>query len=261
MDSFKGLMFFDYDGTLIDTFKHTAYPTLSTRRAIKRAQEMGYGAILATGRSLCYVPECGVDFDGYITSNGAYARIRRSEILSVTIEKELLKELAQECKRAGALLLLENQSHCYSNDIERPLMRAFLDKYNIPTDIFLPLDFDAPIYKCMIAFSKQQAAQAIQERFEGRLTVRVHRSSISADVDTLGMNKGVGVRAALDFTGLSRDDAYAFGDGSNDIELFESVGHAVASRIHYKPLEKLCEFVTSGVEDGIENALINLGII
>ena len=41
-------------------------------------------------------------------------------------------------------------------------------------------------------------------------------------------NKGVGVRKILDYYHLDKENAIAFGDGTNDIEMLEAVGTGVA---------------------------------
>ena len=69
---YKGVLFFDYDGTLTDKNEKIFFPTEKTRSAIKLLQKKGYIACLATGRSLVYVPQIEIDFDCMITNNGGY---------------------------------------------------------------------------------------------------------------------------------------------------------------------------------------------
>ena len=74
---YRGIVFFDYDGTLADKKEGIYLPTKTTIEAIKRLRENKYLTVLATGRALCYVPDMGIDFGGYVTSNGAYAEIEK----------------------------------------------------------------------------------------------------------------------------------------------------------------------------------------
>ena len=49
-------------------------------------------------------------------------------------------------------------------------------------------------------------------------------------VDIIPKNSGKGnaVKAVLDYYGFSKDEAIAFGDGQNDVEMLEAVGTGVA---------------------------------
>ena len=44
----------------------------------------------------------------------------------------------------------------------------------------------------------------------------------------MNCGKGNAVNAVLNYYGLSKDEAIAFGDGRNDIEMLEAVGTGVA---------------------------------
>ena len=71
----KGLVLYDYDGTLVDERDAIYVPSNITKKTISRLQDMGYLCVLATGRALSYIPSGAKDLhlDGYVTCNGAYA--------------------------------------------------------------------------------------------------------------------------------------------------------------------------------------------
>ncbi|MFR4218123.1 MAG: HAD hydrolase family protein, partial [[Clostridium] innocuum] len=50
----KGLVLYDYDGTLVDERDEIYVPTQLTKAAISRLQDLGYLCVLATGRALSY---------------------------------------------------------------------------------------------------------------------------------------------------------------------------------------------------------------
>ncbi|MBR5467596.1 MAG: HAD family phosphatase, partial [Firmicutes bacterium] len=77
---YKGALFFDYDGTLIDRTEKIFYPTEKTIKALEYLQSEGYIVCLATGRSLSYMPETGIDFDCVITDNGGYV-VHKNQVL------------------------------------------------------------------------------------------------------------------------------------------------------------------------------------
>ena len=66
----------------------------------------------------------------------------------------------------------------------------------------------------------------------------------------------------LDECGISLEDAYVFGDSSNDLSMFRYASNCVLMGHHSPVLEPYASFVTKTVEeDGIAYAMKELGII
>ena len=67
----KGLVLYDYDGTLVDERDEIYVPTQLTKVAISRLQDLGYLCVLATGRALSYIPNGAKDLhlDGFLMRN------------------------------------------------------------------------------------------------------------------------------------------------------------------------------------------------
>jgi len=72
---YKGAVFFDYDGTMADDRIGIHLPTETTKKALKSLSENGYMVVLNSGRSKAALMETGIDFDGYVLMNGAYAEV------------------------------------------------------------------------------------------------------------------------------------------------------------------------------------------
>ena len=74
--------------------------------------------------------------------------------------------------------------------------------------------------------------------------------------------KGIGVNKVLEYYGIDKSQAMAFGDGNNDIEMFQAVGHSVAMGNASADLKAIAsEVCGTCAEDGIyhyckENGLI-----
>ena len=66
MKNYKGAVFFDVDGTLVDERLEIFKPTSKTIESIQKLKENGYLVGIATGRARCYVPDMGIDFDCYV---------------------------------------------------------------------------------------------------------------------------------------------------------------------------------------------------
>ena len=95
-------------------------------------------------------------------------------------------------------------------------------------------------------------------------TVMKNGAPKPVDIDIIPLNSGKGnaVAAVLRHYGFSKDEAIAFGDGHNDIEMLEAVGMGVAMGNAKDEVKAKADFVCKSVEDDgiyhycIENKLI-----
>ena len=83
-------------------------------------------------------------------------------------------------------------------------------------------------------------------------------------VDVIPENggKGMGIKTMLDYLGFSKEEAMAFGDGGNDIEMLEFVKYGVAMGNSGENVKKSAAYVTDDVDsDGIYNALVHYNVL
>ena len=73
----KKAIFFDIDGTLIDCINGHIDLSHQVKQAIRRLQQEGHYAFIATGRPYAFLSEAilSFGFDGYILTNGAQVLI------------------------------------------------------------------------------------------------------------------------------------------------------------------------------------------
>ena len=65
----------------------------------------------------------------------------------------------------------------------------------------------------------------------------------------------------MNYFQMKLEDAYVFGDSSNDLAMFQYVKHAVAMGHHDPVLEPYTEFITRTVEeDGLAFAMKHYGL-
>lgn len=66
----------------------------------------------------------------------------------------------------------------------------------------------------------------------------------------------------LSYVGATREDAIAFGDGPNDMDMIEYAKIGVCMGNGREELKRIADFVTKDIdEDGIEYAMLRLGLI
>lgn len=262
--NYSGAVFFDYDGTLSDELCDIYYPTEKTIKTLNTLRKKGYFVCLATGRAKCYAPELSFEFDGYITSNGASAEINGKNIHSISFSPALLKETTKYFEKHGLYYSAENQESCYALDADAKIFRDIIDNFNIPREIFRPFSEidENSVSKMLMVYPDEKAFLDAKAHFDGTLKLDKHRFCPSCDVTLWNVTKGTGVKKILDLIKVPFENTYAFGDGTNDIDMMRYVKHSVAMGISSDELKKVCESVTDSVKnEGVTKYFENIGLI
>jgi Cof subfamily protein (haloacid dehalogenase superfamily) len=251
----------DIDGTIVPHGK-TLSP--ATKDAIERLKGKNIKVVIATGRapyfSSSIVQEIGVD--SMVFFNGSYVFHGGKEIFKNPIDKNILKNV-----------------HLLSQDFEHPL--TYLGETSFKaTDISHPFILEAykhDPWKPELAESQFWLEHDIYQMFlhcemEEEITYqskipeldfRRWTSGIrTCDVNLSNANKSVGLTKLLEKLGISPDEAVAFGDGLNDIEMLSLAGMGVAMGSAREEVKNAANMVTlSADEDGVRYGLERLGLI
>lgn len=264
----KGLVLFDYDGTLVDERDGIYVPSALTKKAISMLQDQGYLCMLATGRALSYIPQGAKDLylDGYITCNGAYVCVHGKEILNVVFQTAQLQALLAYFDQENINYILESKEFCFVKDLKDPEYLHFLNNYKIPENNYVAYQglkqVEGLVSKITLVFQTMEQLHAVKDVLDPYFQVSVHRNCNTFDIGLKSMNKGVGVKAVIDYYQLPFDQTIAFGDGDNDVELLASVKYGVAMGIYHKDLEDVLYMVTDTVkQEGIYKALKKLDVL
>jgi HAD superfamily hydrolase (TIGR01484 family) len=76
------------------------------------------------------------------------------------------------------------------------------------------------------------------------------------------VSKSLAILKTLEFFGIDKSEAIAFGDGENDIDMVELVGLGIAMGNGNVKLKNVADYITKkSNEDGIQYALKKYGII
>ena len=262
--NYKGAVFFDYDGTLADESRQIYMPTKTTRATIDKLKEKGYAIFLATGRSKCYIPEVGDLFDGYVAANGAYCELNGKEIFSGRMEKETIKQLITEFEDMGVEYSFENQKNIFPRDINSERYLNLLGMFNIPTDILChisKIDYDT-VCKGIVLFNDEEQFIRLKNKYDKKLKFDRHRLYNSSDVSVYGINKGTGVKKVIEKMGIPFENTYAFGDGTNDVDMIKSVFCGVAMGESAPETVEAAGYVTDTVvNEGVTKAFEHFGLI
>ena len=118
---------------------------------------------------------------------------------------------------------------------------------------------DKKVYQMMVGCYKEEYADILRDVDGARITAWWTRA---ADITPANGNKGVGVRKILDYYHLDKENAIAFGDGTNDIEMLEAVGTGVAMGNATDDVKTVADAICGHVaEDGIYHYCKEQGLI
>ncbi|XJZ25697.1 Cof-type HAD-IIB family hydrolase [Bacillota bacterium Lsc_1132] len=252
----------DIDGTILP---HGRKVTHATKVAIQKLRENKIKVVIATGRapyfSKTIVQETGVD--SMVFFNGAYAFHEGKEIFKNAIEKKILNKIHQLAgKRQHPLTFLGGTSF-KATDISHPfVIEAYMHDPWKPELAPVQYWMEQDIYQLFLHCDTEE-----ERHYQEQIPELDFRrwSSIGAktcDVNLLNSNKAAGLTKLLEKMGIAPDEAVAFGDGLNDMEMLSLVGMGVAMGSARDEVKQAANMVTlSAEEDGVFYGLERLGLI
>lgn len=278
-------LFFDVDGTLLDEKTHMIPE--SALSAIKKTRELGNKVFINSGRTSGMLKKVMgmVPVDGYLCGCGTELIYNGSPVYYYKLSKDLKERIKQASDKYGMLLYLEGRGgwHCHPSDEllrAHPLLRDYydyMDAYIRSENGLDSSDYDSDfeISKFCVhsddgmgngkgeAFASRNPSdlRGFFREFSGMFHIIDRGRGFYENVPK-GHGKGNAVDRMLQYLGLTKDDAYGFGDSTNDIEMFRACGNNIAMGKHAPELEAFDPFITKPVEeDGIAHAMKELGLI
>ncbi|MEQ9764802.1 Cof-type HAD-IIB family hydrolase [Streptococcus sp. ZJ151] len=253
-------VFFDIDDTL--RIKDTGYMPQSITKVFKSLKERGILTGIASGRAIYGVVSEIRDLepDYFITINGTYVVDRKgNEVANLPLDKEVLKELVAWCQAIGI-------DYGFAGK-DKPVVsarKALIDDAMVPVYGHLDVEPDFHLANAvyhMWTFAENNSELVLPEHLAEQVRLvpwHVH----SSDTVKLGISKASGLDHVLEKEGLKPENVLFFGDGPNDMEMFDHVGLKVAMGNAVPELKEKADYVTGKVEeDGILHALEELGLV
>lgn len=260
------IIFFDIDETLY-LKAEKRIPESIFEQVIPRLKANGILPAIATGRCRGAFPpalqpllnENG--FELCVTINGQHNSFREQLISQYPLSTERIEQVIETLKPLGiAYGLVSHRETAVSADTES-VKRALSP---IKADYLIdPLLYQRePIYQLLAFYPEEQESVVIESGVLGDDLKIVRWHEFAVDLLNTHHSKAMGIADVLRHFGYTMQDAMAFGDGLNDIEMLESVGFGVAMGNGEASLKAVADYVTLPIEqDGILHALEKLGVI
>ncbi len=253
------IIFFDVDGTLID-YKNGGM-SKATINAIQQLQAKGIQVVAATGRPLSMCMELqALGIETFITANGAYAKHRDSVIYESILDKDIVTAITAYAGHKGHALSYFTETISMNGVHTAPTLLALQQTLSLQDyPQVAPFITEKDIY-LMCLYAEKQAIEEYKAAFPVLLFEQWH--PFITNVLQRNASKSIAAKAILDYFGFKPEEAVAFGDGENDMELLGLAGFGVAMGNGSDKLKRMADFVTKECDkDGIEFALKALQLI
>lgn len=255
--------FFDIDGTLV-SLKTKVYPP-SARAAIARLRENGVQCFVATGRSKFEIASehllDGIAFDGYLTNNGQDAYSADGKLLYGTpLDPGDAAALLDWVERTGAACWMVSAEQSLLNRLDADVEAAMVSIHTRPPTLgdLRPM-LQKPIYKIVLFVPKAELEQALLLAPHSRTTQWFPCGHDVISVEGGKRNAMLGVLARC---GLTAQEAIAFGDSENDVEMLRAAGIGVAMANGTPDALAAADYVAPDCDDdALARALTHFGLI
>lgn len=268
-------VFFDIDGTIIEHSQNMEEPRPSTINAFYALKDKGIRVVVASGRtpqSVGHVTD--FPFDGFISANGAinYADGNEIYIGGLTSSEALWLWDYLKVNQVGfifqgdALFVYPDANGFGVKDYIDNVRHRSYEKRIIHCD---NLDLDDLFFKVTVFYTsvaqKEKAIKDLSAKYclmFSKINFGVNRADrLGGEISSLRDTKGTGIEHLLHYWNINPKEAIAFGDNSNDIDMFMIVdGYAMGNSVP-ELKEKAIEVIGPVDSDAISELLKRKDII
>jgi hydroxymethylpyrimidine pyrophosphatase-like HAD family hydrolase len=254
------LVALDLDGTVVRYAQFDQVPSAPVRAAVDAVRAAGVPVIVATGRSvwgaLPTAKALGLDGIELVCSNGAvvYDGATGRIVHEVTIDPgPPALAVAERAPTAGFAVERGADGWLHTAGFARDFPGPFLGEVELAELVRIPTP---RLVARLEDYTPEEAAAIAAVALEGAPYSWDIGYSSWVDVMAPGVSKASGVALVAADLGIPAADVLAIGDGSNDVELFGWVGHAIAMGQALPSVRAAADAVTESVEDdGVAVAL------
>lgn len=254
---YQAIVFFDLDSTLFDDNKNVLPASIA---AIHEMQQHHILPVIATGRNIFeiqYVLDA-TGIDSVVGANGSYVQFEGHRLTASVIGQETLAEITRFANEQGDPLAY------YTNRGFR-LSQANADTTENFQLLRLDPVVDADWYQAQdinfLNVFNRNKDQLYQKHFAGKLDL-VRNNPRCLDTMVHGVSKQSGIQQLIAKAGLQDVKSYAFGDGYNDLQMFDEVDVPISMGNGVPEAKAKAAYVTTtNTTDGIVHGLRHFGLI
>ncbi|MCI5650083.1 MAG: HAD-IIB family hydrolase [Fusicatenibacter sp.] len=258
-------LFFDVDGTLLSEV--TRKVPKSAADAIRKAGEKGNLTFVNTGRTWSQLPGNirSMPFSGFLCGCGTYIQYKDEVLFHKAIPQERGEEIVRLIKKYNGDMILEGREDIFFQErMSRfdPLERTRRYFRNMGLGLEKTAESREISFDKFVVYSDEQTKlDFLLDALRADMDIMDRRGGLY-EVVPKGYTKATAIGFVLEQMGIAKEDAYVFGDSSNDLSMFQCGAHTIAMGSHDAILDPYTEFVSKTVEeDGLAYAMEHYGLI
>lgn len=256
----KKLFLLDVDGTILDGSRGMPDVSEKTKYAVKELAKENY-VFISSGRCMGLLEEQikQLGCNGYILCNGAYAQVEGKKIFSEYFNDEAVNTIIKVALENDGFYVLESLNRMFVNDLKAPNFIKFLKGWGKSIEGFEEREnLGGKYHIAMLGFDSEENCLKSERLIGDVADMARHNGFKSYDVNIPGINKGVGTKKVIEYLGIEYEDTYCFGDGINDLEMLQAVGHPIIMANAAEDIKGYGFEETDDVlDDGIYNYLVS----
>ena len=279
--NYKGALFFDIDGTLVDSYHNKGLED-EVLQAIREAEKNGYYSFVSSGRNLSGLREYrDIGMKGYVYSDGAGILIEGQESVLYPLPEEAREWLFKTVLGYRGDMLAASETGFYATagqyDMMYGMMEKIAERTGVPAEQtaaqmglrrFEDYDPSDPLLEVDVLFDHEDIEKEFIRILHPDLDYVSTTASYGRDGRTIGeitkkgIDKGFGAREILKLLGHDMKNTYAFGDSMNDASVLNACETGIAMGNAADELKQAADHVTDDIsEHGLVNAMRHFGII
>lgn len=263
------LIFFDIDDTLSRKGNIASFHI----PLLKSLSAQGIKLVIATGRGRAMLPKDVMALfyegilDAIICMNGQYSFTQAHKqsnyadniISHYPLSSKQAQTMVDICKRNDVIYKFDSSQFIgWGQNSKLSKMTANNPHFIVAPDFFKHND----VYQCSVFFKEGDKNKDLNTNLCELDLKLVHWHSTGGDLLPNQASKARGVKDVCAHFNIDIQNTIAFGDGMNDIEMFQVVGTSVAMGDAKLELKEQASLVTGTIEKlGIQRALEKLGVL
>lgn len=261
----KKALFFDIDGTLFSEINRNIPE--SAKQAVEKAREKGHLIFINSGRTYCLMGPIRdlLEVDGYCCGCGTRIIAGKEVLFSASIPRERGNEIKKLIVKYGLDGVLEGtESCCFRKETSRIARVEELKQFVAREGNLSPYGWDEDCceFDKFCLFADEESDIKGFSRALGLDFDIIDRGNRFYECVPAGFSKATAIEQVLKHYAIPLENAYVFGDSTNDLSMFEYAKNCILMGHHSVELEPYATFYTKNVEDdGIAYAMRKLGLV